>query len=117
MFDCDIYITKTYSGEIPKRTEPEKMSKWISITKEKYEQLAKTKTMTSTHVREYNQIIKRIQTNGTWNTWEDDPEPMEFFFNIIIISYLYLMESHNVLLIELFYHYPIKNSDTEKILK
>src|SRR6266516_1850567 len=31
--------------------------------------------MTSTHVRKYNQIIKQIQANGNWNTWEDNPEP------------------------------------------
>ena len=40
VFNCAVYITKLLPNEIPKRTESEKMSKWILVSQEKYKHLA-----------------------------------------------------------------------------
>ena len=46
VFNCNVYITKLFINEIPKRTEPEKMSKWIPVSQEKYKHLVQFKVMT-----------------------------------------------------------------------
>ena len=33
--------------------------------------------MTDTHIRKYQQIINKIQENEGWNTWKNDPDPVE----------------------------------------
>ena len=75
-FNCDVYLTKTNPSEIPKRTEPAKMSKWKTINKEQYKKLYLAKLMTDTHNEEHQQIIDAIQQNGNWNTWGEDVDPL-----------------------------------------
>lgn len=50
-FNCDVYITKTQ--EIPRHTEPEKMSEWIQVDFKQYQYLAESELMTKTHNKEY----------------------------------------------------------------
>ena len=43
------------------------MSKWTTINKEHYIKLAKSKLMTSTHVRKYELILENLYKSKGWN--------------------------------------------------
>jgi len=83
-YDCDVYITKVRSDQQLKRTEPDKMSAWKSVTAERYIDLAQLGTITDTHVRRYDQILEQIeQVEGNdqldnwdeWNSWDNTNDP------------------------------------------
>ena len=78
-FNCDVYITQIHPSQRPKRMEPTKMSGWKTINREQYIKLARSKLMTSTHVRKHEEILKCMQRNGTWSNWGwgDDVDPID----------------------------------------
>ena len=59
-YNCDVYITKVYSNQKPKHTEPEKQGPWKHISFEQYEKMAKQKLTTPTHTSYIQEIMKSL---------------------------------------------------------
>jgi ADP-ribose pyrophosphatase YjhB (NUDIX family)/predicted aspartyl protease len=60
-FNCDVYATKLASNEELLNTEPEKQGPWVFTKWEKYDQMAKEKLTTPTHVIYREEILKVLR--------------------------------------------------------
>ena len=56
-YNCDVYNTKLLPKQIPQHMEPEKQEPWELFTEKGYQQLAKQKKTTFTHIKYLDEIV------------------------------------------------------------